>query len=101
MANDVMNQVLDEILSAVKEIEVQCGREPRTLDGAVVPLAMGGFDSLNCVEAVVILSERLGVTVEHTVFSNSIGVPLSCTDIARTIVAEHGGALKLPTGVTG
>lgn len=100
MADKVMNWVLGEILAAVKEIEEQCGRVPQLLDGAVVPLAMGGFDSLNCLEAAVILSDRLGVTVEHRVFATSRGVPVSCADIARTIVAEHGSALNLPTGAT-
>jgi len=101
MADDLMNRVLGEILAAVKEIEEQCGRPPPVLNGAVVPLAMGGFDSLNCLEAAVILSDRLGVTIEHRVFATSRGVPVSCADIARTIVAEHGSALKPSTGVTG
>jgi hypothetical protein len=101
MADDVMKWVLGEILGAVKEIEEQCGRAPPLLDGAMVPLAMGGFDSLNCLEAVVILSDRLGVTVEHRVFATSRGVPVSCADIARTIIAEHGPALNLPTGAIG
>src|SRR4051812_5966571 len=101
MADDVMNWVVDEVLAAVTEIEEQCGRQPQQLDGAAVPLAMGGFDSLNCVEAVVLLSERLGVTVEHRVFATSRGVPVSCADIARTIVAQHGSTLKLPTGARG
>ncbi|MET0399160.1 MAG: hypothetical protein ABW277_20370 [Longimicrobiaceae bacterium] len=101
MADDMMKWVLDEILEAVKEIEAQCGRQPPQLDGAVVPLAMGGFDSLNCMEAVVLLSERLGVTVEHRVFATGRGVPVSCADIARTIIAEHGSALKNPRGATG
>ena len=102
MPDDVMNWVLDEILAAVKEIEEQSGRQPPPqLDGAVVPLAMCGFDSLTCVETVVLLSERLGVTVEHRIFATSCGVPASCADMARSIVAEHGSALKPPTGATG
>jgi acyl carrier protein len=100
MADDLMRCVLDEVISAVKHIEEQSGREALDLDGSVVPLEMGGFDSLNCVETVVILSERLGVTVEHRVFATSGGVPLSCTDIARAIVAEHGSAIKIPSGAS-
>jgi hypothetical protein len=100
MAEDVTRRVLDEVLAAVKEIEEQSGRGPPELDGAVVPLAMGGFDSYNCVEAVVILSERLGVKVGHQVFATRGGVPLSCADIARTIVTEHGTALNFPAGAT-
>lgn len=100
MADDAMNWGLGETLVAVTEIEEHCGRVPPLLDGAVVPLAMGGFDSLNCMEAVVLLSERLGVTVEHRVFATSRGVPVSCADIARAIVAEHGSGLKPPSGAT-
>ena len=100
MADDAMNWGLGETLVAVTEIEEHCGRVPPLLDGAVVPLAMGGFDSLNCSEAAVILSDRLGVTVEHRVFATSHGVPVSRADIARTIIAEHSSALNLPMGVT-
>ena len=97
---DVIEWVLNEVVAAVREIDVQCGREPPHLDESVIPLGMGGFDSLNCLEAAVLLSDRLGVTVEHRVFATSRGIPISCAAIAREIVAQHGAALKPLAGAT-
>lgn len=98
--DDLTKWVLGELLAAVKEIDEQCGRHPPPMDGDVVPLEMGEFDSLNCLEASVLISARLGVTVEHRVFANSRGVPVSCATIAREIVEEHGSALKPAAGVS-
>jgi hypothetical protein len=97
MPEDITTWMTAEVIRAVEYIQVQCGRETEELDERVAPLLhLDGFDSLNCMEASVLLSHRLGVTVEHRVFATSRGQPLSCAEIARTIVAQHGSGLARP-----
>lgn len=98
MPEDTTTWMIAQIIWAVSEIQVQCGREVGAMDGTVVPLS-DGFDSLNCMEASVLLSKRLGVTVEHRVFATSRGAPVSITQIAQTIVSKHGSRINWASGV--
>jgi hypothetical protein len=98
MAENYTTWVTAEVIRAVAEIQVQCGREVGELNEHVVPLLdLGGFDSLNCLEAAVLLTGRLGVEVEHRVFATKRGQPISCADIARTIIGQHGLRLVRPS----
>lgn len=96
MPEDTATWMVAQVIWAVSEIQVQCGLEVGAMDGTVVPLS-DGFDSLNCLEASVLLSKRLGVTVEHRVFATSRGVPVSIAQIARTIISQHGAQINRPS----
>ena len=99
MPENITTWVTAEVIRAVSEIQVQSGRQERDVDVRIVPLLhLEGFDSLNCLEASVLLSERLGVEVEHNVFASNRGQPHSCEEIAKVIVMMYGPKLAMPAG---
>ena len=59
------DELLAILMDAVSELQISSGLEPPTLSAESKPRDLAEFDSLQCLEFGVLLSERLGVEIEH------------------------------------
>lgn len=84
-----LDKVTQTLIEVLVEIQQDSGRPiPENIDQDTCPFYdFPGFDSLNCVEASVDLSERFGCTIEHDVFlPNATKRYLTIGDIAVRIL---------------
>ena len=83
-------QAQDAVIKAIGEIQKMSGRKCPKITGNTIPIGgVPGFDSLNGLEAIVLIDERLGIETPTDArwFTNATGqtaIPVS--EIAQRIV---------------
>jgi len=66
------DEVADQLIAAITEVQERSGRPLESIDSATVPLAdIMGFDSLNIVEVVAIVSSSLGCDLRFDILFHS------------------------------
>lgn len=81
------NEVMDKVADAINQIQETSGRTVAEISPNTRPFTdVAGFDSLNGIEATVILSDSLGVNLPDSVFTPKEGNQnLSVSEIADSL----------------
>lgn len=79
--------VRQSVIEAILDIQRESGWPAQAIGGQTCPITdLPGFDSLNCVEATMLVSERLGVEIEILPLINRTSrKALSINEIAAAI----------------
>ncbi len=95
-----LQQAIDAVIDAIVEIQEMSGRECPGITGKTIPIGdVPGFDSLNGLEATILIDQRLGIETPNDarLFTNDTGQrPIHVGGIARRIVdfVESGEGSK-------
>jgi hypothetical protein len=91
----IVEKIRAHLIESLLEVQRQSGREVPSLGDDSVPFDdLPGFDSINGVEAEVLLSERLAVDLKHLPFLDEGDRHLTVGEIARAVAAEIGAQLQ-------
>ena len=95
MSDDIRDFVQRRLVSVLSEIQRSAGRELPPISDETIPLDhLPGFDSLNGVEASVLLSEQLGLEIEEMTFiAPQSGRRLTIREATDDVVQRYGARI--------
>jgi hypothetical protein len=95
----ILERIGRQLIETLLEIQQESGREAPLLSHESIPLDdLPGFDSVNGVEAEVILSARLGIELKDLAFIDNDDRHLTIGEMTRAIALENARALDNASG---
>jgi len=88
---ETIDWVRGQLIEVLLDIQRQGGRQEVALTGHSIPFdVLPGFDSINGVEAEVLLSKRLGIDLKHLPFVDAEDRQLTVEEIAAAAARDSG-----------